>query len=272
MAEMKYAKPGEYKPSAMMVIAAAREIKDGEVIFGGTGLPMVAIMAAQHMHAPNSYLVYEAGTTDGQPISLPSSVGGPRTAYKASLVSGVYEVMGLLQRGWIDIGFLGGAEVDKYGNVNCTCMGDYRRPTVRFPGPGGNPDINSLSRRTIYIMLQQKRRFSEQVSYATSPGWRVKRWKDDGALEWVSRQECYGKNFRGGPEAVITDMAVFRFNKETGLMYLDTVHPGLTVEDIKQNVGFDLDISRYAGETPPPTYEELDLLFNKIDSEGIYLT
>lgn len=272
MTEKRYAKPGEYNLAALMVIAAAREVKDGEVVFAGTGLPMVGIMAAQHMHAPNSFLVYEAGTTDGQPISLPASVGGPRCAHRASLVSGVYEVMGMLQRGWIDLGFLGGAEVDKYGNVNCTCIGDYRSPSIRFPGPGGNPDINSLSRRTVYIMLQQKRRFSEQVSYATSPGWRVKRWKDDGTLEWVTREDCYGNNFRGGPEAVITDMAVFRFDKATGLMYLDTIHPGRTVQDIKDNVGFDLDVSRVSGETKPPTYEELELLYKQIDPEGIYLS
>ncbi len=271
MSKPNYAKIGDYKLAALMVIAAAREVKDGEVVFAGTGLPMVGIMAAMNLHAPNVKLVYEAGTTDGRPISLPSSVAGPRCGYQASVISGMTDVFGMLQRGLVDLGFLGGAEIDKYGNVNCTCMGDYKHPAVRFPGAGGNPDINGLAKRTVYIMVQQKRRFSEQVNYATSPGWRVKRWNSDGEMEWVSRKEVYGKKFPGGPSAVITDMAVLRFDEETGLMHLDTVHPGWTVEDVKNNVGFDLDVSRFSGETLPPTYEEIDLLYNKIDPEGIFL-
>jgi len=194
MDKPNYAKIGDYNLAALMVIAAAREVRDEEVVFAGTGLPMVGIMAAMNLHAPNVKLVYEAGTTDGRPISLPSSVAGPRCGYKASVISGMTDVFGMLQRGLVDLGFLGGAEIDKYGNVNCTCMGDYKHPTIRFPGAGGNPDINGLAKRTIYIMVQQKRRFSEQVNYATSPGWRVKRWNADGEMEWVSRKEVYGKN------------------------------------------------------------------------------
>lgn len=271
MSNPNYAKPGDYKLGALMVIAAAREVRDKEIAFAGTGLPMVGIMAAMRMHAPNAHLVYEAGTTDSMPISLPASVGGPRCGHKAAVISGMADVFGMLQSGWVDLGFLGGAEIDKYGNVNCTCMGDYKHPTARFPGAGGNPDINALAKRTVYIMVQEKRRFSEQVSYATSPGWRVKWWDKDGKMKWLSRREVYGKRFGGGPSAVITDMAVFRFDKETGLMYLDTVHPGRTIEDVKNNVGFDLDVSRCSGETPPPTYEQLDLLYNEIDPEGIFL-
>jgi glutaconate CoA-transferase subunit B len=190
--------------------------------------------------------------------------------YQASVASGIADVFGILQRGWVDLGYLGGAEIDKYGNVNATSIGDYLHPKKRFPGSGGNVDINSLSRRSVFIMVQEKRRFREEVDYVTSPGWRVKRWRD-GKLDWVSRQDCFQQKFRGGPAAVITDMAVFRFDQETGLMYLDTVHPGRTVEDVRQNVGFELDVSRFAGETPPPTYEELDLLYNRIDPEGIFL-
>lgn len=270
MNKREYAKPGEYKLAALMVMAAAREVKDGEVVFAGTGLPMIAIMAAQYLHAPNAVLIYEAGTMDGRSISLPSSVADSRCVYQASIASGIADAFGTLQRGWVDLGFLGGAEIDKYGNVNATSIGNYLHPTKRFPGSGGNVDINSLAKRTVYIMVQEKRRFREQVDYVTSPGWRVKRWRN-GKLEWVSRQECYQKMFRGGPVAVITDMAVFRFDEKTGLMYLDTVHPGKTVKDIVENAGFDLDVSRVSGETPPPTYEELELLYNKIDPEGIFL-
>jgi glutaconate CoA-transferase subunit B len=270
MGKNGYAKIGEYKLAALMVMAAAREVKDEEVVFAGTGLPMVAIMAAQSFHAPNAVLIYEAGTMDGKSISIPASVADPRCVYQASMASGIADAMETLQRGWVDLGYLGGAEIDKYGNVNATSIGDYYHPKKRFPGSGGNVDINCLSRRTVYIMLQEKRRFREQVDYVTSPGWRVKSWKS-GKLEWVKRQDLYGKMYRGGPVAVITDMAVFRFNQDTGLMYLDTAHPGRSVQDVKNEVGFDIDVSRFAGETIPPTYEELDILYNKIDPEGMFL-
>ncbi|MGC9964405.1 MAG: CoA-transferase [Syntrophobacteraceae bacterium] len=265
-----HAKPGEYKLAALMVMAAAKEVKDGEVVFAGTGLPMVAIMAAQHSHAPNAILIYEAGTIDGRTISIPGSVADPRCVYQASVASGVADVMETMQRGWVDLGYLGGAEIDKYGNVNATALGDYALPKKRFPGSGGNVDINCLAKRVVFIMVQEKRRFREHVDYITSPGWRVKSWKN-GTMEWVTRQERYQKMFRGGPSAVITDMAVFRFDESTGLMYLDTVHPGRTVQEVKDNVGFDLDVSRVSGETQPPTYEDLDLLYKKIDTEGIFL-
>jgi glutaconate CoA-transferase subunit B len=270
MTKNAFAKTGEYKLGALMVMAAAREVRDGEVVFAGTGLPMVAIMAAQETHAPNAVLIYEAGTMDGKSISIPTSVADPRCVYQASIASGIADAFETLTRGWVDLGFLGGAEIDKYGNVNATSIGDYTHPKKRFPGSGGNVDINSLSRRTVYIMVQQKRRFRDHVDYCTSPGWRVKSW-NDGKMSWVRRQEVYGKMFRGGPVAVITDMAVFRFDPASGLMYLDTIHPGRTVRDVVDNVGFDLDVSRVSGETKPPTYGELDLLYNKIDPEGIFL-
>lgn len=266
-----YMKPGEYSADALMVLAASREVKDNEIIFAGTGLPMIAIMVAQTAHAPNSVAVYEAGTIDNECLSVPLSVGGPRLMYKASTCEGIYEVFGILQRGYTDLGFLGGAEVDRYGNVNCTCIGDYFSPISRFPGPGGNPDINSLSKRVVYIMNQEKRRFSEHVSFITSPGWRVKKYKEDGSFEYVTRQEYFGKNFRGGPSAVITNMAIYRFKADTGEMYLDTFHPGYSVKDVQDNVGFDLDVSLCKGETEPPTYEEVDFLYNQVDVEGLYL-
>ncbi|HWJ04024.1 MAG TPA: CoA-transferase [Verrucomicrobiae bacterium] len=263
-----YVKPGEFKVIDLLAVAAAREVNDGEVVFAGTGLPMLAIMLAQKINAPNSYLIYEAGTIDGKSIHLPASVGDARCAYQASVASGLFDVFGQLQRGKIDLAFLGGAEIDKYGNVNTTVIGDYAKPQIRFPGSGGNPDINSMASRTVFIMVQEKRRFREKVDYITSPGWRVKQWPGG---EMVSRQEAFGKMFRGGPSAVITNMAVFRFDEETGLMYLDTVHPGFSVEDVRNNVDFDLDVSRVQGETELPTHEELQLLYHEVDPEGIFL-
>lgn len=265
-----YVKVGEYSINALMVLAASREVNDYEVIFAGTGLPMIATMLAQSTHAPNSVSVYEAGTIDNEVTALPASVGGPRLIYKPSTCEGIYDVFGFLQRGHADLGFLGGAEVDRYGNVNTTCIGDYFKPASRLPGPGGNPDINSLSKRVVYIMNQEARRFSEHVSYATSPGWRVKKFNDDGSFEYVSRQQMNGSNFRGGPSAIITNMAIFRF-RDDGEIYLDTVHPGFTVDDVRNNIGFDMDLSRCKGETELPTREELDTLYNVIDPEGLFL-
>ncbi len=266
--EKNYAKPGEYKVIDLLAVAAAREVNDGEVVFAGTGLPMLAIMLAQKTTAPNSYLIYEAGTIDGKSLHLPASVGDARCVYQAAVASGLYDVFGQLQRGRIDLGYLGGAEIDMYGNVNTTVIGDYTKPQIRFPGSGGNPDINSMARRTVFIMVQEKRRFREKVDYITSPGWRVRKWPGG---QMVSRQEAFGKTFRGGPSAVISNMAVFRFDEETGLMYLDTVHPGYTVNDVLNNVDFQLDVSRVKGETEPPTHEELHILYHEVDPEGIFL-
>jgi glutaconate CoA-transferase subunit B len=263
-----YAQAGEYKSIDLLAVAAAREVKDGDVVFAGTGLPMLAIMLAQQKSAPNAVCIYEAGSIDGKPIDLPTSVGDARCATRASVAAGLTEAFyGQLHSGNVDLAFLGGAEIDQYGNVNTTVVGDYANPSKRFTGSGGNPDINSLARRTVFIMVQEKRRFREKVDYITSPGWWIKKWPEG---ELVRKQEVYGKYFFGGVDAVITNMGVFRFD-ENGVMYLDTVHPGFTVEQVKDNCGFDLNISRVKGETLPPTYEELDLLYKVVDPEGIFL-
>jgi len=264
----EYAKPGEYKPIDLLAVAAAREVNDGDIVFAGTGLPMLAIMLAQQESAPNSVCIYEAGSIDGKPVDLPTSVGDARCAHNAALAAGLTETFyGQLHRGYVDLGFLGGAEIDMYGNINTTIVGDYSNPDKRFTGSGGNPDILSMSRRTVLIMVQEKRRFKKNVDYITSPGWRIKKWPTG---EFVPKQEVYGKYFRGGPSAVITNMGVFRFDDE-GVMYLDTYHPGFTPEQVKDNCEFDLNISRVSGETVPPTYGELDLLYKVVDPEGIFL-
>lgn len=264
-----YAKHGEYKVMDLLAVAGAREVEDNEVVFAGTGLPMLAVTLAQKTDAPKSSIIYEAGSIDGRPVHLPASVGDARCEYQASVISGLFDVFGQLQRGSVDLAFLGGAEIDKYGNVNTTVIGDYMQPQVRLTGSGGNPDINSLARRTVFIMVQEKRRFKESVDYITSPGWRVKKWPGG---EIVSRQEAFGSSFRGGPVAVITNMAVFRFDEQIGEMYLHTYHPGFSIKDVQDNVGFDLDVSRCEGETMPPTYHQLHLLYNVIDPEGLFLT
>lgn len=263
-----YAKPGEFGLADLLCCAAAREVQDNEVVFAGTGLPMVAIMLAQKTHAPNLKLIFEAGTLDGRPPQLPTSVGDARCEVGASKASGLYDTFSIAQRGRVDLGFLGGAEIDQYGNVNTTVIGDYLEPDLRLTGSGGNPDINSFASRTVFIMVHEKRRFTEQVSYITSPGWRVKKWPEG---EMVPRQSHYGSAYRGGPSAVISTAGVFRFDEQTGLMYLDTFHPGQTPEGIREQCQFDLDISRVGGETPPPTYDELRLIHEELDPEEIFI-
>ncbi|MDP4125520.1 MAG: CoA-transferase [Bacillota bacterium] len=267
MASNDYAKVGEFKPIDLLAVSAAREVTDGEVVFAGTGLPMLAIMLAQHTTAPNAVCIYEAGSVDGRPISLPTSVGDARCIYQASIASGLYDVFGQLQRGNVDMAFLGGAEIDQYVSVNTTAMGGYSPIGKRLTGSGGNADINALAKRTVFIMIQEKRRFVERCSYITSPGWRIPKWPSG---EFVHKKEVYGSAFRGGPWAVISNMGVYHFDDD-GIIYLDTVHPGFTPEQVKENCSFDLNISRVTGETKPPTYNELELLYKTVDPEGIFL-
>ncbi|WML24965.1 CoA-transferase [Neobacillus sp. OS1-33] len=263
-----YAAPGEYTSADLLAVAAAREVQNNEIVFAGTGLPMLAIMLAGQTNAPNCKVIYEAGTIESRGSSLPSSVGDPRCVKGCSIASGLLDVFNQLQRGVVDLAFLGGAEIDQYGNVNTTVVGDYLNPSVRFPGSGGNSDINSLAKRTVFLMVQEKRRFKEQVDYLTSPGWRVRQWPSG---EMVHRRQAYGKKFNGGPSAVISNMAVYRFDEETGKMYVDTMHSGVTKEILQEQTGFALDFSRCKGETLPPTYEELDILYRVVDPEGIFL-
>lgn len=266
--ERDYATPEEYGLPDLLCCAASREVKDNEIVFAGTGLPMVAIMLAQKTHAPNLKLIFEAGTLDGRPPQIPTSVGDARCEMGASRSSGLNDAFSVAQRGYVDLGFLGGAEVDEYGNVNTTCIGNYLEPELRLTGSGGNPDINSFARRTVFIMVHEKRRFTEQVSYITSPGWRVKKWPEG---SFVHRKELYGSAYRGGPSAVISTAGVFRFDDETGRIYLDTCHRGNSPEQIREMCQFDLDISRVSGETLPPTREELHFIHSVLDPEQIFI-
>jgi glutaconate CoA-transferase subunit B len=268
IASNEFAKPGEFKPMDLLAVAAAREVNDGDVVFAGTGLPMLAIGLAQKEQAPSAVCIYEAGSIDGRPIDIPTSVGDARCAYQAAKSAGLFEAFyGQLHSGYVDLGFLGGAEIDKYGSLNTTYVGTPLDVKTRFTGSGGNADILSFAKRTVLIMVQEKRRFTEQLAYTTSPGWKVRKWPSG---EWVPKQELYGKFFFGGPSACITNMAVFRFGAD-GIMYLDTVHPGFSTEDVKNNVDFDLDVSRCTGETKPPTYRQIELLYKEVDPEGIFL-
>lgn len=264
-------KTGEFALPELMAIACSREVRDNDVVFAGTGLPMVGIMTANFLNAPHAALIYEAGICDGKTMHAPMSVCDPRASYLSSTVGGLVDTFQFyLQRGYVTLGFLGGAAIDKYGGANVTYIGgDYFHPVHRLTGSGGNSDIGTMAKRTVFIMLQEKRRFMERNEYTTTPGWWC--W-DLKTMEWKPKKEALKNHpFADcGPEAVVTNMGVFRFDKN-GIMYLESFHPGVTVDKIRENCGFDINIAKVKGETPYPTYKELFVLREFVDPELIFM-
>lgn len=264
------AKPGEFILPELMAIAVAHEVRDDDIVFAGTGLPMVGIMTANLMNAPHALLIYESGICDGKTMHVPMSVCDQRAANMSSTLGGLVDTFGYyLQQGFVSLGFLGGAAIDKYGGVNVTSIGDYFNPAHRFTGSGGNSDIGTMAHRTAFIILQEKRRFLERNDYTTTPGWWC--W-DFKTKEWKPKREVWkGTPYaNSGPTSVVTNMGVYRFDEE-GIIYLETFHPGITVEQVKENCGFDLNVSRITGESPHPTYRELFVLREFVDPELIFL-
>jgi len=264
------AKPGEFILPELMAIAVAHEVRDDDIVFAGTGLPMVGIMAANMLHAPHALLIYESGICDGKTMHVPMSVCDQRAANMSSTLGGLVDTFGyFLQGGFVTLGFLGGAAIDKYGGVNVTSIGDYFSPAHRFTGSGGNADIGSMAHRTAFIILQEKRRFLERNEYTTTPGWWC--W-DFKTREWKPKQEVWkGTPFANcGPDSVVTNMAVYRFDKN-GIIYLEANHPGVSVAQVSENCGFDLNVERVKGETPAPTYKELFVLREFVDPELIFM-
>ncbi len=264
------AKPNEFILPELMAIAVAHEVRNDDIVFAGTGLPMVGMMAANLLNAPQALLIYESGICDGKTMHVPMSVCDQRAANMSSTLGGLVDTFGYyLQRGYVTLGFLGGAAIDKYGGVNVTSIGDYFAPTHRFTGSGGNSDIGTMAHRTVFIILQEKRRFLERNDYTTTPGWWC--W-DFKTKEWKPKREVWkGTPFaETGPTAVVTNMGVYRFDEE-GIIYLETVHPGVTVAQVQENCGFELNISKLKGETPHPTYRELFVVREFVDPELIFL-
>jgi len=253
-----YAK--DFSFQELMVAAASHELKDHEVVFVGIGIPQLGALLAQRTHAPNLTLIYESGVVGTRPQRLPLSIGDP------TLVSGTYGIFNfyetfsmLLQRGFIDVGFVGGAQVDKFGNINSTVIGEYEKPKVRLPGSGGGCEIAGLSKKIVIVTPHEKRRMVDKVDFVTSPGF----------LNGGEARERNGLS--GGPSAVITTMGVMRFDEETKEMYLASYHPGVSVDQVKQNTGWDLKISSKVGETEPPTVEDVNILRKDLDPQGIFL-
>jgi len=255
-----YAKADEYSSLEMMAICGSRTIRDGETVFAGTGLPVLAAMLAQKTHAPRSKIVYEGGFIDSRNIHLPLSVADSRLTYRAAAAIGLRETLGiLLQGGRIDVGFLGAAQIDQYGNVNTTIIGDFDRPKIRLPGSGGGNDIASSSKRIVIIMTHDKRKFVKRLDYMTSPGY----------LDGPGGREKVGLR-GGGPSSVVTNLCVLNFEEKAKKMKLLSVHSSVTVQQVIENTGFDLLLPETVLETNAPTYEELRIV-REIDPTGIYL-
>jgi glutaconate CoA-transferase subunit B len=240
----------EHTDRELMVIAAGREIRDGELVFVGMRLPMIAFAFAKRTHAPRAIGLFENGIVRDQPapetlltISDTPNIPG------ALWCTGTLNIMAMLQQGLVDMGFIGGAEIDRHGNLNTSYIGDWRMPKVRLPGSGGGGDIASLGRRVVVIMPQAKHRFRERVHYITSPGF------GDGP-GWRERMGLPG----GGPSAVITTLGVFRFDPETREMVLHSYHPGQSVDSVRAATGWDLRTAPGVHEAPTPTGEELAIV------------
>ena len=249
-----------YTSSEMMVVAAARLLRDGEVVFVGIGQPNLACNLARRRHAPNLNLIYEAGIIGAQPARLPLSIGDPCLVSGAAAVCSMYEIFAFyLQNGRIDVGFLGGAQIDRYGNINATVIGDYAKPRVRLPGSGGACEIAIHARKVLVIMRQAQRSFVETLHFRTSPG-------HSGDPEHDRARGWWGS----GPTNVVTDLGTYGFDEETGEMTLLTLHPGVTLEQVRENMGWEPKVSPDLGETLPPTPEELRLIREELDPEGVY--
>lgn len=235
----------------LMIVAASRSLRDGDVCFVGIGQPSIAANLARRTHAPNVVLVYESGTLGAKPDRLPLSIGDGVLADTADSVVSVPEVFNYwLQAGRIDVGFLGGAQVDRFANINSTIIGaDYAEPKVRLPGAGGAPEIAASCREVVIIMRQSLRSFVERVDFVTSVGFGT----GPGSRERLGLRG-------GGPVRVITDLGVLEPDPRTCELTLVAVHPGVTPEQVRAATGWDLRISADLTETPPPSEEELSVL------------
>jgi glutaconate CoA-transferase subunit B len=243
-----------------MTVNAARMLRDGDTVFVGVGLPNLACNLARRTHAPNLVMIYEAGVIGAQPSRLPLSIGDPTLVSGSLSVCSMYEVFAFyLQRGYISVGFMGGAQIDRFGNVNATVIGDYNHPKVRLPGSGGAMEIAAWADRCYFLTPHQKRRFPAKCDFRTSAGF----------LDGRASRQAAG--LRGsGPAAVVTDLGLLEPD-ETGELILAAVHPGVDPEQARQNTGWDLRVAASLRTTQPPTDEELRIL-RDLDPGRIYLS
>ncbi len=238
-----------WTPADLLIVAAARMLAGASTVLVGIGQPNMAANLARRVHNPCVVLIYESGVIGAQPERLPLSIGDPALVARAQSVLPMMDLFAfVLQGGHIDVGFLEGVQIDRFGNINTTVIGPYEKPTVRLAGSGGACEIGSLARRTIVLAKHERRRFPEHVDFITTPGY------------LIGKADRRRLGLQGGPEAVITDLAIMRFDDETGEMYLDSVHQGVTVEQVREQTGWPLRVATEVGQTPPPTAEELRAL------------
>jgi glutaconate CoA-transferase subunit B len=245
-----------------LAFLGASVLEDEKSVFVGTGLPIIASMLAQKTHAPRLLILFEAGGIGPLLPELPISVGESRTFYKGISASTMHDVMSLSQAGYADYGFLGAAQIDIYGNINTTVIGDHDLPAVRLPGSGGANDAGSFSQRLVIIIANQsKRTFVNKVDFLTTPGY----------LDGPGSRERAGLPRGSGPYRVITQLGVYGFDEKTKKLKLVSLHPGASLEGIRENSSFDILIPDNVERSPEPGAEDLRLLRQEIDPAGIVL-
>jgi glutaconate CoA-transferase subunit B len=248
-----------YTASELLAVMSGRLLEDGQVVFAGVGIPLLAATLAQRLHAPGLTILFEGGTIGAfvEPGKLPPSTNEQRCTRRANMVLGSTDVLLLLQRGYVDVGFMGGAQIDQHGNLNSSFIGDPDHPITRLPGTGGGNDIASLT-QMIVAMRHEKRRFVADVDFVTSPGFLhggTSR-KDSGLLA-------------GGMYRVVTDLAIMGFDEASKRMQIIALHPGVTIDQVQANTGFELEVAAEVETTEPPPEQELAVL-RHLDPDRLY--
>lgn len=253
----------EYTWTELLIITAGREIKDGEVVFVGTFWPLPASVFAKRAHAKGCTLVFEGGLVcERAPLRIPLVASDPCLVGSACMAGDVFDTLGAaLHAGRVDVALVSSSSVDRFGNINTTCVGPYQRPQVRLAGSGGACDLGSLARRLVIVLEHDKRRFPQRAGYITTPGF----------LDGGSSREEAGLPPGTGPRAVITTLGVFGFDSDSREIVLQGIHKGVRVEDVRGNVQWPLKVSEDLQEIPPPTQEELRILREEVDPHGMFL-
>ena len=250
-----------YTKNELLICVSARLFEDGATCFIGTGIPMLAAMLAAKTTAPNIVPIFEFGGTGAIMEELPIAVGGARTWHKGISALGICDTMETAQRGFIDYGFIGGAQIDPYGNLNSVTIGDHDHPRARLPGSGGGNDVGSHCWQTVAIMQHDARRFVPKTDFLTTPGY----------LTGPGARETAGLPKGTGPAYVVSTLALMDFDPGSKRMRLKATHPGVSVEEVVGATGFELIVSDKVEHTEPPSAEELRLLREEIDPERLYI-
>jgi glutaconate CoA-transferase subunit B len=252
----------KYNLREYLAYLGASLLEDKKSVFVGTGLPIIAAMLAQKTHAPNLLIVFEAGAIGPSLRELPISVGESRTFHRAMIATSMHDVMSLSQAGYVDYGFLGAAQMDMYGNINTTVIGDHDHPKIRLPGSGGANDVASFSQKLIIIAAKQsKQSFVKKVDFLTTAGY----------LGGAGSREEAGLPEGSGPYRVVTQLGIYGFNAETKRLELISVHPGEDMEKIKENSSFDIMVPKSVGTSRTPPAEYLEILRKEIDPAGMVI-